>query len=446
MKLFWKFFFSIMIVTQLCISIGCHVLIQYSYHQSLEKEINYTYNENDNIYYLCYSYLDFINDQDTAFSIDDMYNDLSFQFVKNDEVLVDHHYNSDINMNLDNNQRGYQIIKKNNKYYIYCSRTFTYNEEMYCINNQRDISDIFILKNTQYRIYSIIIIVEFFISSIVIALLCHFLVSPIKRLSQATKQLANHQYDIDLPINRNDELGMLSKDFMNMSNQIEDYILSQDLFIGNFAHELKTPLTSIIGYGDMLRSKRLSEEEIIVYSHKIVEEGKRLENISKKLMNLIVLKKHDFTFQSISSTEFFDSIYTTVMPNLNQIEFHMQIEEHMMHIEIDLMKSAILNLIDNARNAIDNQGKINLKFYKLNDDYIIEVIDNGEGMDKEDVKRVTEAFYMVDKSRTRKHGGAGLGLAIVNSIVLLHNGTLEIDSLKNVGTTMRIRLKENSND
>jgi signal transduction histidine kinase len=124
----------------------------------------------------------------------------------------------------------------------------------------------------------------------------------------------------------------------------------------------------------------------------------------------------------------------------------MQIEEHMMHIEIDLMKSAILNLIDNARNAIDNQGEINLKFYKLNDDYIIEVIDNGEGMDKEDVKRVTEAFYMVDKSRTRKHGGAGLGLAIVNSIVLLHNGTLEIDSLKNVGTTMRIRLKENCND
>lgn len=98
-------------------------------------------------------------------------------------------------------------------------------------------------------------------------------------------------------INNEDEIGQLTKDFNTMAKrlsimvkELQEEVERREMFMGNFAHELKTPLTSIIGYGDMLRSKRLSEEEIINYSNLIVEEGKRLEVISMKLLELIVLK------------------------------------------------------------------------------------------------------------------------------------------------------------
>lgn len=222
--------------------------------------------------------------------------------------------------------------------------------------------------------------------------------------------------------------------------ELHEAVERQEMFVGNFAHELKTPLTSIIGYGDMLRSKRLSEEEIITYSHLIVEEGKRLESMSMKLLDLIVLKKQDFKMYRISAEIFFQKIEDTVdlLMKENQIHFFSEIEPGELYIEPDLMKTVCLNLLDNARKAVGKNGKISLKGNVTETGYQFVIEDNGCGMATDELDKIKEAFYMVDQSRSRSAGGAGLGLALCDQIIKMHHGTLRFESAIGKGTQVTV--------
>lgn len=473
MKLFWKFFFSIMIVTQICFSLGGYVLIQYNFQNSLEREVDYIYSENDTIYYLFYDNLmnmyesGIIDHQYDSYSLiaeissimsyqSFKNNNMSFQISNESQTLFSHNMNiddsNDMVKKLKNDQRGYHIIDKENKHYLYCSRRVKIGGITYYIDNYHNIEDVFLNRYHQYQIFSILMIIIFIVNAVVIMILSWWLSSPIKKLSIATKKLTDHQYDVDIPIHQKDEIGMLSQDFLNMAKQTESYIEQlkdynqrQEMFIGNFTHELKTPLTSIIGYADMLRSKKMSEEELVLSANQIVSEGKRLEAISRKLMDLIVLKKHDFVFNYINSVDFFESVFDTVRPILENrnIQLESHIEEYPLYIEIDLMKTVCLNIIDNAKNAIEKDGKITITAQKEDDHYIIKIKDTGKGISQEDIHKITQAFYMVDKSRTREHGGAGLGLAIVKEVMNLHQGDIDFESELNKGTTVILRLKVN---
>lgn len=195
------------------------------------------------------------------------------------------------------NERGSIVLKDKNHYKLQALRCFSLNETKLYFENVRDISELFLNRENQFRTLFYYTLVLLFVSTIVIFIVTRWLVYPIKKLSKATKGIADRKVFIPVTVSSEDEIGQLTKDFNTMAKRLEitmkelhEAVERQEMFVGNFAHELKTPLTSIIGYGDMLRSKRLSEEEIINYSHLIVEEGKRLESMSMKLLNLIVLK------------------------------------------------------------------------------------------------------------------------------------------------------------
>ena len=110
-------------------------------------------------------------------------------------------------------------------------------------------------------------------------------------------------------------------------------------------------------------------------------------------------------------------------------------------LEPDLMETVVLNLLDNARKAIDGPGTILLEGQPETGGYRIQVQDSGRGIPAQELERVTEAFYMVDKSRARAQGGAGLGLALCARIVELHGGTLDIQSTPGTGTQVAIHLR-----
>ena len=284
-----------------------------------------------------------------------------------------------------------------------------------------------------------------------IFIVTRWLVKPIKTLSQATKQItADGGLGDEIKVRSNDEIGQLTRDFnimmkrlMTSMEELQDALKRQEIFVGNFAHELKTPLTSMIGYGDMLRSKKNTEEQIISYADLIVQEGKRLEKMSMKLMELIVLKKQDFVFERINASDFFGEISAVVAPVMknSKVDFKVMVADGEIIGERDLLKTVCLNLLDNARKAIENEGLI--KFLGVKDDngYKIIIEDNGCGIEDKEVDKIKEAFYMVDKSRSRKAGGAGLGLAICDQIIKIHQGEIVIESIKGQGTKVTVLFK-----
>ena len=110
--------------------------------------------------------------------------------------------------------------------------------------------------------------------------------------------------------------------------------------------------------------------------------------------------------------------------------------------EPDLFSSVLTNLVDNARKALDNGGNIMILGESVNGYYRIRVVDNGRGMPEEAIKHITEAFYRVDKSRSRAQGGAGLGLTLCKEVIQLHNGTIAFASREGNGTCVTVTLKE----
>jgi signal transduction histidine kinase len=253
-----------------------------------------------------------------------------------------------------------------------------------------------------------------------------------------------------VPVRGDDELAQLSEDFNTMAAQLEiqvqelkDAAQRQEDFIGSFAHEIKTPLTSIIGYADLLRSRPATAEQVREAAGYIFNEGRRLESLSRKLMDLIVLDKQDFSLHPVPMDAFLQRVGGALRPALEQqgICLTVQAESAKIPLEPDLMETVFLNLLDNARKSMDHGGRIALEGLIEGDGYCIRVSDEGKGIPASELERITEAFYMVDKSRARAQGGAGLGLAICQRIVALHGGVMEFQSTEGVGTCVRVHLK-----
>jgi signal transduction histidine kinase len=225
--------------------------------------------------------------------------------------------------------------------------------------------------------------------------------------------------------------------------ELKDGMRRQEEFMGSFAHELKTPMTAIIGYADLLRGRQLTPEEKQEASNYIFSEGKRLESLSLKLLNLLVLKKRDFELVRCRPKHILQEVIRGILPVLKKdgIALEYAAEDGVCLLEPDLVKSLLFNVIDNARKAIDGGGVIGVRIAMKADGCLVQVADSGRGMAEEELKKITEAFYRVDKSRSRAQGGVGLGLAICNEIVQLHNGDMQFTSILERGTCVTIRLR-----
>lgn len=224
---------------------------------------------------------------------------------------------------------------------------------------------------------------------------------------------------------------------------LENVAARREEFIGSFAHELKTPLTAIIGYADMLRSKEMAPKSRFTAAGYIFSEGKRLEALSLKLMDIIVAGNQTFEPRKFEVGYFIRSIAAVTVPSLSNdgLTLDMRWEPGEIQVEPDLFKTLMINLVDNARKASHKGGVIELFGKAEESGYALYVRDHGRGMPKEELSKITEPFYMIDKSRSRAQNGAGLGLALCQRIAELHGTRLEYDSTLGEGTTVRVLLK-----
>ena len=314
-----------------------------------------------------------------------------------------------------------------------------------------DVTPVYQARDDQLEVYHQVLIVLILIGGLAAWITSYLITKPLYKLSRTARELSSGHYDSRVNSKSHDEIGQLGSDFDNMAEKLEDNITElrmsmeqQERFMGSFAHELKTPMTSIIGYADLLRSQALNAEETQEAANYIFSEGKRLESLSLKLLDMLMMKKQDIKFVPTDMKNMIETLTIHLQPvyKKNRIVLQCRLEPSMCMVEPDLFSSVITNLLDNARKALDNGGNIMILGESVKGFYRIRVIDNGRGMPEEAIKHITEAFYRVDKSRSRAQGGVGLGLNLCKEIIELHNGTISFASREGNGTCVTVMIME----
>ncbi len=279
-----------------------------------------------------------------------------------------------------------------------------------------------------------------------IILLVRRSMAPLRELQSTAASIASGNYTERAEISTQDEIGSLAINFNYMAESVQKHVddlvataQRQQLFIGAVTHEFKTPLTGILLNTDTLQNTYMSEDEQADALHNIEMQGKWLERLVQKMLRLLTAS-HDMRTAELSVEELLKRVRESTESNLCEKGIHLSFccETQTINGDIDLLQSALVNLVDNAAKASKWGQQVTVKAHGN----VIEVSDNGKGIPPDALEHITEPFFMVDKSRSKKLGGVGLGLALVKEIVQAHNAKLEVESAEGMGTTVRIRFQE----
>ena len=265
---------------------------------------------------------------------------------------------------------------------------------------------------------------------------------PLHELGIAAKHIASGNYGERAAVYENDEVGELAGDFNAMAVAVESHVNEltetaerQRIFIGGVTHEFKTPLTTMMLHADLLQNACLTGAETKTSLTHIEQQCKWLERLTQKLLKLICLREQiDPKEESVPLL--FNRVLKSTVQTLEQrgVTLVVECKTETLVMDMDLVQSALINLVDNAGKASMPGQRIVLRAYEN----ILEVEDHGCGIPEDAIVRITDPFYMVDKSRSKRKGGSGLGLALVNEIVAAHGAKLIVESVMGSGTTIKI--------
>lgn len=463
MKFSWKISLATMLISLVILSAGGYVLISAMFEFNYQREVESALEENQMMQY------SFVAHWSTRVQ---GLEPTKENVVKTVEAMVQNMKDSRIRIS-DRNQfvmadttkaakdqglldtltaasRGYCLRKTDSGYELQtASMIFMEEKEPLYLETIRDVTGIFEERNQQYNIYRLWMLGILLLESVCCLVMAAWMLRPLKHLTEVTGKLADGQLNVRACVETKDEFKELSDAFNVMADslemqvhQLEEAARRQEDFIGSFAHELKTPLTSMIGYADLLRSRDMPEEERLEAANYIFKEGKRLEALSLKLLELLVVQNSSLERKRIPAKWLVKDLEGILRPAMQSKElvWAMQVEDEELFAEPDLLKTVLLNLLDNGQKAMEKGGVLQLLGKREAGGYAFYIKDTGKGMPREEISRITEAFYMIDKSRSRQQGGAGLGLSICTEIVKRHGGTLEFDSETGKGTTVKVFL------
>lgn len=301
----------------------------------------------------------------------------------------------------------------------------------------RDVSDLYLMKMNYQSL-------AFGCAGIASVLLCilamvfaGILTHPIRNLTHAAQALAKHTgQEIPLPVARRDEIGALAQAFSDMQeaiqtreNKLRDESNSRQALLDALAHEMRTPLTSLLGNARLLQGELPTEERKRI-ADSMAREIYRLSDMDQQLMKLTTLRHENIESESVSVL----SILNDTVERLNQqadgITIEVTGQDSILYGDRELLSLLSDNLTANAIHASEPGMKILL----IAESHGFSVQDQGIGMTEETIQRACEPFWKADKARTRSQGGAGLGLSLCQQIAELHQGTLSFDSSPGVGT------------
>ncbi|MFB9275792.1 sensor histidine kinase [Cohnella cellulosilytica] len=286
---------------------------------------------------------------------------------------------------------------------------------------------------------TIIISILFFLVS------TRYIVKPITRLTEATKRLAQGNYNLRLTTRRRDEIGQLAGHFMTMSRELERVDLARQQFVSNVSHEIQSPLTSIQGFAKVLAQSDLPQEERLQYASIVEAESRHLSMLSKQLLLLSTLEQGE---EALNKKRF--SLRSHIRQAAEILQWQLEEKNLLLKLSVPetisvhgdevLLMQVWTNLLSNAVNYIPSGRSIEVYAEDMQSHTRVVISDTGEGIAPEHLPFLFDRFYRVDRARERSSGRTGLGLAIVKRILQLHEGTIEASSTPGAGTRFTVTL------
>ncbi|MCH1472984.1 MAG: ATP-binding protein [Bacteroidia bacterium] len=304
--------------------------------------------------------------------------------------------------------------------------------------------------------FCVVLVVCYFLFNFI---LNRFIYDKIKTIYRNIYQFKTNQKDdlLDKYKNESDPLEAVSKDVLkwmeenrkevNDLKELETYIAE---FLGNVSHELKTPIQSIQGYIHTLLDGALEDEKVNqLFLTKASNSTKRLIELVDELTDINVLqgKNPPLDYEKFDIVKLTDEVFELVenkaLKQKISLKFKQQNPKHVMvNADQAKIRQVLINLVVNAIKYGDVEGIVEVGFYDMDENIIIEVSDNGQGIAEEHLPRLFERFYRTDKGRSRDQGGNGLGLAIVKHIVEAHHQIINVRSTLGIGSTFGFTLQK----
>ena len=270
------------------------------------------------------------------------------------------------------------------------------------------------------------------------------IVTPLKDLIRAVSQMSKGNFNEQLPVYSDDELGELSRSFNTMAEEIEKETTIRQQMFADISHELKTPLTVLATKLEtsLEHNKPLATEDTAALYDEVI----RLKSMVGEMQDLSRLEAKQAVLNKtlIDFGSFFSEFLTLVEAEAEdrKIDFQVTIVPGTDYCYADpyRLKQIVLNLVNNGLRYTQEHGKVELKVESDDKNFIITVTDNGMGISEEDLPYIFQRFYRAEKSRERSSGGSGLGLAITKGFVEAHGGTITVQSTLGEGSSFKVTL------
>ena len=303
-----------------------------------------------------------------------------------------------------------------------------------------DLSPVYQIRRSLLLIYSLFYAVMVLAFFFVMRRTARSLTQPIERLAYISMQLASGQMSERAQPDDTQETRALALSFNQMADALTGQIERQNRFIADLTHEMKTPLTAIIGHADLIRTGRVTDDEAVLAAQRIFTEGRRLSSLSARLIDLILLGRDALDLAPVFIPSLIEERIEALRAHADECGVRLTADcaDAVILCDRPLFSALLSNLLDNAlksgAKAVRTQGLLNGSTFALT------ISDDGCGMNQETLSHIAEPFYRADKSRSRALGGAGLGLTLCAEIARLHGASLSFESEPGKGTSVTLTM------
>ncbi len=373
---------------------------------------------------------------------------IDYMANKDSNVTLEIRY-VDVSEDLTMGQQLIQLYMGGDDPILYVTELLETPYEGYQLYYTKPLTDFYQLWSDLKTVFMIISLSCSVVLAAILYLLLYEMTYPLKRLSEEVERMRRGEPWVPVEVEGKDDIASLTERFNEMAEEIQSQMeqlqkensVKQQL-VDDVAHELRTPLTAIYGYAEYLEKAPCTEEEKIDALEYIMTESKRLSHMGQELLSMAIFREDELNREEIDAEDFVKDISNMLETNLRERRIKLQSTVGLASFMGDRSMLVCLarNLIENAARASESGSTVWFYLWDEPDAFCMAVQDQGIGMEEEELNRITDAFYRVDKARSRSNGGAGIGLSLCDLIVRKHSGVMEFESQPGVGTTVTIIL------